>query len=78
MIYIYPLSNKLFAVNVQTKFLKYIRKICSGAFNQYLNIIYTIYNPKSHETLCYLWNETGADLSSNNYNKFIIPLSGYQ
>ena len=38
MIYMYTLSNKLFAVNVQTKFLKYIRKICSGAFNQYLNI----------------------------------------
>ena len=38
MIYIYPLSSKLFAVNVQTKFLKYIRKICSRAFNQYLNI----------------------------------------
>ena len=38
MIYMYPLSNKLFAVNVQTKFFKYIRKICSGAFNQYLNI----------------------------------------
>ena len=37
MIFMYPLSNKLFAVNLQTKFLKYIRKICSGAFNQYLN-----------------------------------------
>ena len=38
MIYMYPLSNMLFAVNVQTKFLKYICKICSGAFNQYPNI----------------------------------------
>ena len=36
MMYMYPFSNKLFAVNVQTNFLKYICKIYSGAFNQYL------------------------------------------
>ena len=54
------LQKVLLAPAIQASATYYKTKLCCHN--------YTIYNPKSHETLCYLWNETGADLSSNTFS----------
>ena len=58
------IQKVLLSPSFQTSACYYKSKLCSHN--------YTIYDKKSKEATCYVWNESEGDLSSNTFSSFII------